>query len=34
MDFALRAIPLFIFAGNLLNGAAITCRLPSSISME
>lgn len=26
-NFALLAIPLFIFAGNLLNGSGITCRL-------
>jgi TRAP-type C4-dicarboxylate transport system permease small subunit len=34
MNFALLAVPLFIFAGNLLNGSGITCRLPNSLSME
>ena len=34
MNFALLAILLFIFVGNLLNGSGITCRLPNSISME
>lgn len=34
MNIALLAVPPFIFAGNLLNGSGITCRLPNSLSME
>jgi TRAP-type C4-dicarboxylate transport system permease small subunit len=34
MNIALLAVPPFIFAGNLLNGSGITCRLPNSLPME